>query len=289
MRIILLGSTGYLGGRLIQRFVPQGHTLLCAGRDPRRLAELAQRFPQIQTCPLSQLDAVLAGQAPFDCMVNTICQYARGASSELAIFQANLFVPLENFLICLRHGVHRFITIGTGLPADFNAYSLSKAQLAQLLHWYARQQRAKESPIQVCNVQLESFYGPDEPADRFLPGAVQQLKRHEPVLLTQGTQKRDFIHIDDVTAALEVLLGASLPDYTDLPLGTGEAVPVRQVMEYLKALLGSASELRFGAVPLRRNEPDSVADLTKMRHYGIPAPRCWRDGLTCFCEECGTK
>ena len=282
MNIILLGSTGYLGTHLIPRFTAQGHCLLCVGRDATRLLALQQQFPGIQTCSFEQLDTVLSQQEPFDCMVNTLCQYPRGAESEAAIFAANLVVPLQSFLTCTAHGVHRVITIDTGLPDSFNAYSISKAKFAELLHWYADRLSTQGKALQICNVQLENFYGPDEPTDRFLPGAVQKLKQDLPIPLTAGAQKRDFIHIDDVLDTLTALLTAPLPCYLDLPLGTGEAVPVRQVIEYLKELLGSHSELRFGAVPLRQNEPDSVADLTALHRLGLSIRYSWKDGLKCF-------
>ena len=174
-------------------------------------------------------------------------------------------------------------TIGTGLPDTLNAYAMSKAKFAQVLSWYADQCRQKGTPITVCNVELENFYGEDEPTDRFLPGTVAKLKRNEKILLTAGTQVRDFVYVEDVlTNLMAVMDSENLPEYLDLPLGSGEGVSIRDLITYLKELVKSDSELCFGAVPSRMNEPDSVADRQKMEQYGLTVRYGWKDGMKTF-------
>jgi len=42
MRILVVGASGYIGGRLVAMLAAQGHDLILMSRDPR---PLAARFP----------------------------------------------------------------------------------------------------------------------------------------------------------------------------------------------------------------------------------------------------
>ena len=112
---------------------------------------------------------------------------------------------------------------------------------------------------------------------------MAKLKGNDPIRLTAGTQIRDFVYVEDVLDNLTALIHRNdLPDYLDLPLGSGEGVSIRELVTYLKDLLHSESELCFGAVPSRINEPDSVADREKMQKYGVSIRYGWQEGMKVF-------
>lgn len=279
MRIIVLGGTGYLGSKVVMALAERGHEILCIKREQSSLKRLEAVRGQIYFADISDLGRSLDRKEPYDCLVNTACKYPRNAKDDFDIFEANFCVPLKILLECLPHGIKKFVTVGTGLPDEFNAYSFAKNEFARVCRWYG-QQKSIGNLSQVCNIELENFYGADEPKDRFITATVEKLKNNEKILLTEGNQKRDFVYIDDVIRAITVIVEKEdLPEYMDLPLGTGEGVPVREVIEYLKCITNSKSELCFGAIPKRTNEPDSIADCTKMQECGIDIQYNWQEGL----------
>lgn len=279
-RVLLTGATGYLGSRLVKALLAKGYSVTALKRENSSLRNLDDVKGEIQLCNIADVKVVLADNTKVDCFINAACKYPRNVESEEAMFEANYLAPLSVFLDCLHYGVKKYFTIGTGLDADFNAYSFSKQKLAETYRWYVQRQHDMGAPIQVCNIQLENYYGENEPKGRFIPGVIDKLKHDEIILLTAGDQKRDFIYIGDVIQAIISLIERpDLPEYLDLPLGTGEGPAVREVVEYLKEITGSKSELCFGAIEKRMHEPDSVADCTKMREYGIKVKYSWRDGM----------
>jgi len=283
MRCIVFGATGYLGSKVVCRLVAEGNTVLCIVRKTSSLARLDAVKDQVQFCDPEQLPALLKQESPYDCLLNLACRYPRNSKSDMDMFEANLYQPLRIFTACLESGVKKFLTIGTGLPDDLNVYALSKAKFAQILKWYANRCALQGKPISVCNVELENFYGEDEPTDRFLPGTVAKLKKNETILLTAGTQVRDFVYVEDVLDNLTALVHREdLPDYLDIPLGSGEGVSIRELVTYLKDMLHSESQLCFGAVPSRINEPDSVADKKKMEAFGLGIRYGWKEGMKKF-------
>ena len=281
MRIIILGATGYLGSRVVKALLGRGHHVLCLKRDRSSLKNLENVLGQVQFCDIDGLEAFLSDdKEPYHCFMNLACRYPRDTSEDLDIYEANLTVPLKVFLSCITHKVKKIITIGTGLANDFNVYAISKWKFAELCKWHGIRSRDRGMPLQVCNVELENFYGEDEPTDRFIPGMIARLKHDEQILLTEGDQKRDIIYIGDVVRNLVWLAERSdLPEYLDLPLGTGEGIPIREIVEYLKNITGSCSELCFGAVPKRLYEEDSFADCTKMKELGMDVEYSWKAGL----------
>lgn len=282
MKCVVFGATGYLGGKLVHRLVAAGHAVACVVRSTSSLARLEDIRDRILLCEQDNLPQVLAAES-WDCLINLACRYPRNSKTDMDMFEANFYQPLGIFTACLQCGVRRFITIGTGLPDDLNVYALSKAKFADVLKWYASCCALQGNPISVCNVELENFYGEDEPTDRFLPGTVAKLKRNETILLTAGTQIRDFVYVEDVLDNLMALVSRQdLPEYLDLPLGSGEGVSIWELVTYLKEMLHSDSQLCFGAVPSRMNEPDSVADRETMQRFGVSIRYGWKEGMKKF-------
>jgi len=89
--------------------------------------------------------------------------------------------------------------------------------------------------------------------------------------LTRGDQRRDFIYIRDVVSAyLKILDGIETLNYfEEIDVGLGEAPPVRIFVEMVHRLTKSQSQLEFGAIPIRPQEPAlCVADTTRLRQIG---------------------
>ncbi|MEG2930374.1 MAG: NAD(P)-dependent oxidoreductase [Ruthenibacterium sp.] len=294
MRIAVLGSTGYLGSRLVRRLCDNaanaGDTeIVCVHRKTSNLAPLADLRGKIRPVPndYDSLKSCFETGGAFDCVINTSCSYLRGATNEQVI-ESNLLFPLRVLDMVAERGRTqekrtRFISIGTGLPDAFNLYTYAKKQLNDMGRYLAGL-----GHVQFINIELENYYGPHEPAERFLPQCIRSLVAGEPLLLTSGEQHRDFVWIEDVLDALMLSIAHErLPNYFDVPVGSGEAPPVREFITYLAALLHSPSELRFGAVTARQNEPSCCADLSAYFMMGGTVRWPWRQGLAKLLTEEG--
>lgn len=280
MNIIVLGGTGYLGSKVINKLINAGHRVACFKRQNSDLSKLEDIVEKIDFVNVENFAGFLKEtNIKYDCFLNAACRYQKTNITEMDIWEANLNIPMKVFSECCIHGVKRTITVGTSLPSNLNVYAFSKRMFADVGKWYCDH---LEENIEFCNIELENFYGKDEPQDRFIPSTITKLKNNEKILLTEGTQKRDYIHIDDVVNAIVYLIEKGKIDgYIDFPLGSGESVTIREMVEYLKAITKSESELCFGAVPKRKHEPDTKADCRLMNEYGVKIEHTWKQG---FCE-----
>jgi nucleoside-diphosphate-sugar epimerase len=142
--------------------------------------------------------------------------------------------------------------------------------------------------MRFADVALESIYGEDDDPDKFITRAIIAcLNNAESLPLTPGEQKRDFIYVEDAVEALVTLVKhyTSLHSDTTVPyqrysVGSGMAITIREVMQLIRQLSGSHTQLAFGAVTYRPHEVMfSQADLTKMRALGWSPRFSLEDGL----------
>lgn len=284
MKILLTGATGYLGSHLAQRLVGKNHTLGCVVRHPERLGRLEPLRKQVQLLPVDPLEDEIASFHP-EIIIHTACVYSRGNSTERDVLEGNLFFPLRVLQAARDVGISRWINTDTLLLPTLNSYAFAKNQFSQWGAYYAG-----KGEFSFINLVLEHFYGPDAPEGHFLSWVMKKLACGAPLELTAGTQRRDFVCIEDVQDVYEAVLQYPFKDtYTEIEIGTGEAPTIREVVEYLKTIMASKSELRFGSVPMRDGEPNSHCDPKIMRQLRGSDALSWKAGLRLLVEEYMSK
>lgn len=106
-------------------------------------------------------------------------------------------------------------------------------------------------------------YGPGEPRGRLFGDIIKGLQAGHTVDCTDGLQKRDFLHTEDVGGALAALLNSSVEGAVNI--GSGQAVEVRHMIGTLARQMGREDLIRLGARPRPANDPDLIeADVTRL-------------------------
>ena len=210
----------------------------------------------------------------FDWILNMVCNYGRSNLLYDDCIVANLQFPLEILNLASEFKIPNYLSIGTGLPNEFNMYTMSKSMFARFGEFYATKHN-----MNFFSMKLEMFYGADEPKDRFIPGIIIKCRNNQDVKVTLGTQHRDIIAIQDVVRAIIFTIDTKLKGYNEISVGTGEAPTIREIVEFIYYMTNSKSKVYFGAVPMRENEPDCVADTTKLAEMGFTCQWRWKDGL----------
>ena len=276
MKVLVFGATGYLGKKLIARLLYRNEDVYALVRRSSTIFYLIDIGMNKNNIWFIEDLGWHLKEVKIECMVNCVCCYEKAGVSPENIMEANYVQPLRVFFTCMAHDIKQYLNIGTGLPADFNLYTKSKALFGEMLHWYS-----KKENLCVYNVLLENYYGEDEPSDRFLTTTFEKLIKNEDVLLTEGDQRRDIIYIGDVIDALEYILNYIENDYgyNEIPLGTGEGPTIREIIEYMAQITESQSNLLFGKIKKRPGEPNSIADMNIMNKMGWNVQYGWKSGL----------
>jgi UDP-glucose 4-epimerase len=84
-----------------------------------------------------------------------------------------------------------------------------------------------------------------------------------PVLWGDGSQTRDFTHVDDIVRGLVRAGGEELAGVYNL--GTGEAYSFNEMVECINDVLGTAVEPEYEPIPLENYVHDTCADISKIK------------------------
>ncbi len=266
----ITGATGFLGSRLLLRLLKAGGHAYCLRRQKSDLSRVRHLESRIAWVDLEGFDAEhFFYNTQVDCLVHCATDYGRKSVDPMSTIEANLALPLKLLHHAAQSGVRAFSSTDTVLSRDLSGYSLSKRQFTEWLGTYSRK-------IIAVNVALQHFYGPGDDPTKFTSYIVNALVRgEERIKLTPGEQERDFIYIDDVIEAFDVIIRDALlrPSRSDLihyEVGSGETCSVRSFVEQCKHLAAPCdTQLDFGALPYRPHEAMQVStNLTLLKSLG---------------------
>jgi nucleoside-diphosphate-sugar epimerase len=116
------------------------------------------------------------------------------------------------------------------------------------------------------------LYGPHEAPGRLVSDVIAGLLAGRRVAVTEGLQRRDFMHVADVAGAFATLLDTAVEGTVNIASGT--TTPVRDVIAELGRLTDGSALIDFGARPNPANDPACLAaDTRRLREAVGFAPR----------------
>jgi len=199
-KVLLTGATGYLGSKLTAKLLQQGYRVLCPVLTDTHLAYLIPYVEQVEIFVIdyTTLNDTIMTFLP-DIVIHTACRYDREGISLSELTEANLAFPLK-VLNAIGNLPYKalWINANTALMSIINGYTLSKFQFAEWGRYCSKQKK-----VDFLNILIEHFYGEGDSGSKFLPYLINKMKKNEPIDLTDGTQHRDFIYVDDVILTSE--------------------------------------------------------------------------------------
>ena len=257
MTILLTGATGFLGSHLLKALINKGYEVVVLKRSTSNMWRLKGFENAFKSYDIDQVPLRKAFEEQYiDTIIHTACVYGRKGESMQQILETNLMFGIELLNTGTFFNTETFFNTGTFLYKYLNYYALSKKQFEEWL-------QLSSDKIQVVNLKLELMFGEQDGNDKFTTWILNELKQEKPTIpLTSGTQKRDFIYIDDVVCAYLTCLekASQLKAFNDIEVCTGVLTPVKTfvtlVKETLEKLKGHpiATQLNFGALPYREGE-----------------------------------
>ena len=107
-------------------------------------------------------------------------------------------------------------------------------------------------------------YGPGEPPQKLVGAILNDLLAGRPTRCSDGTQWRDYLHVDDLAAALEKLLGSPLAGA--LNLASGEPVRLADLVRLAGEVCGRTDLVRLGDLTAPPGDPPRLlADVRRLR------------------------
>jgi CDP-paratose synthetase len=270
IKLLLTGGTGYLGGRLARALDATGYKLVFLVRAQSKIERISDLLNRHEFIYDTESDYVaIFKRLNLGGVIHCATHYGRRDIDPLNTITANLLLPIKLLHAAAELRLDLFLNTGTMLDKRVNYYSLSKYQFEDWLEHYGEK-------IHCINMLLEHFYGPNDDDSKFVASILNALKEDvDHIDLTLGEQKRDFIYIDDVVAAILVVLKfysieKKYAGVSRYEVGSGNPIRIKDFVQLAKNIMGNTdTKLNFGAIPYRNNEVmSSCADVAALYSIG---------------------
>ena len=222
------------------------------------------------------IEKILQKENP-DFIINTvsIVNAARDFSLMSSMIDVNLNILLKLYEASKKvKSLSAFIHLGSGEEYGSISTPFKESQREEPMSPYALCKqittntavslyRNYKFPIMV--IRPSNLFGDGQPADKFIPYIIGQLKANKSLELSPCIQKRDFISTEQFSEAIDALLDSHQNAIGEIiNIGSGISIRLKDVVEFAKKELNSTSELQFDALPMRENEMmDFNLDVTK--------------------------
>lgn len=286
MRTLVTGAFGAIGGRIAQGLRSRAHEVLIHGRTPRPNRAAWTDGYEARYCDLTTMDVSAARQllAGCDAVIHLASldevEAAGAPEAALSVSGVATGALLE---ACEAEGVKRLIFASTLYVYGQLRGVIDEASALHAEHPYARAHLAGEAHCQRARgrvrtivARLSNVYGapPTESAARFSTAHASfcraALRDREIVLRSSGDDLRDFVSVEDVTQAFDLLLKA--PDPAPLfVVGSGATRSVLSLAETVqtvcRAHLGLSIPIRCAEKTGAPPEPFDL-NVTRLRALG---------------------
>lgn len=250
-RLLLTGAGGYVGNILAKKFIESGYEVVALLKDSKE-----KTFQDSQVFPLDKFSVQdVFNKEKIDGVIHLATCYGRGGETTPQIADSNIIFPLTVLKEAIKNNVKFFINTDSILSPKISEYSLSKNQFRQWLNFY-------KDDIVTINLRIDHFFGPFDKPNKFIAFILHELHKNVPYInLTEGTQKRDFIYIDDLISAYCIVVENALNnkfkkgDEYNFDVASGKQTSIKEAVLRCKELIGNTRTiLNFGVIPLRKGE-----------------------------------
>jgi dTDP-glucose 4,6-dehydratase len=278
LRTLITGGAGFIGSHLCERFLAEGHEVVCV--DNLITGSLSNIEPLQQNLRFQFVEHNVSAPLEIEGPLDNVLHFASPASPV-----DYLQLPIQTLKVGSL-GTHNTLGLAKSKKARYLLASTSEVYGDPAVHpqredyWgnvnpigvrgvYDEAKRFSEAMVMAYHrthaldtriVRIFNTYGPRMRLDdgRVLPNFMGQALRGEPLTVYgDGSQTRSFCYVNDLVEGIYRLLEADF--HEPVNLGNPDEVTILQFADEIRKLAGSRNELVFKPLPQddpRLRKPD---------------------------------
>ena len=260
-RVIVTGANGFIGVHLCKKLKEYGAIVGTLDQTESRTNETNAYIGDIsdfefvkKSCHAFQPNFVIH-LAAFKGRTTNLEDFRSAINSNI-VGTLNLIEALSQLST-----LNKFVAVGTAEEYGLGSSPFSSLQREIPISSYSFSKVCMTHLVQTIN-RLHQFpsvllrpsiaYGPGQNIDMFLPALIKSLLQNKVFDMTSGTQKRDFIYIDDLVLALISACTCGSINGEIYNVCSSETTTIAELAAKVGEILGKKHFIKLGKFPARK-------------------------------------
>lgn len=256
---VVTGANGFVGSAVVKELASHGYKVYAIVRNDR-----ANRLFGIENVRIISCDLSDAGDLPSlieekcDMFFHFAWTGVFGAEkTDIRVQLGNAQRAVDCVRVAKRLGCKRFVFAGSIAEKECHAATYTAGNRPGLGYVYGAGKIAAHilcssvavaEKIDFLSGEITNTYGAGEDSSRLINSTIRKCIAGISPEFTAGTQRYDFVYIDDVARAFR-LIGEKGKPFTNYVIGSSQSKPLKQFLLELKAIVAPDLPFKFGAIP----------------------------------------
>ena len=274
-RILITGISGFIGRRLAAALIKQGHQVFGLARTDATMEDVIIQKADV-------LDALAVEEACKDKEVvihlSAVTAHQHIINNPYQALHVNLIGTYNVLSAVAKSEVQYFIYPSSGkvygkpnyLPYDENHPVNPQTMLGKMKHFaeslidfFASGSNKTFTILRIFNV-----YGAGQKSEFLIPTILRQIDGSV-IWLGNIDDKRDYLYLDDLIDAFNLIIDSSLSGLSIMNVGSGISHSAREIVELLGCLVGKELIIKADASKFRKDEIcEERANIERIRALG---------------------
>ena len=265
MRVLLTGSTGFIGSHLLEVLVSNNIPIAILLRKEASLWRINSFIKNLNIITIDSENRFLDDIIEFnpDTLFN-LAWYGVENKYNNSQDQININLDWIRFIfdIAKKTNIETIVSIGSQAEYGVKGSSLDEESLIAPTNLYGAAKVASyhllrvlcgQSNIRLIWLRLFSSYGPRDNTTWFIPYLICELLQHKSPKLTKGEQYWDYAYVTDIANAM-LSLAENANTVGVFNVGFGQSYQICHIAELIRNQIDSSMKLEFGARPYSSNQ-----------------------------------
>ncbi len=285
MKILITGSTGYIGSYLSQYWSNKGHEIHHIVRPQSNIKSLQKNYPQeqIHTHNGEQacINYILINIQP-DIVIHLASMIIKQHKSQelTQLINSNILFGSQLLEAITHNKVRNFINTGTIWQCvnnqkynPLNLYAATKQAFEDIIDYYVQHQN-----INTITLRLSNIYGIGDPHPSIINLLLDLEKSGKTLDMTTNKQLFSFVHIDDVISAYDCALkeiskSSERITHRKYSVTARKLISLRDLVNLFQKIRGTSININWGKVP--------YDELQMMEEWKtLPPPPAWHPAIS---------
>ena len=271
-QIVITGHNGFLGSNLLSKLISEKYKIIGISKTIKKnnsIKQIKRNILNIKDSDIAKNSCIIHLAAitnvaycekyPEECYkVNAV---ATQKILEIARKKnCSLIYPSTSHVYAIPHK----LPIKEAHPTNATSvYSESKISGEKLCEAYS-----KSYGLNISVLRLFSTYGPKNSEYKVESRIITQLLSNKSIKIGNLSPKRDFVYIDDVIRAFQIVM-KNLKGFHTYNVGSERSYSIQEICNILKKLSGKKNPIIVDKTKLRKNDiKNVVSDCSKIKKLG---------------------